>query len=154
MKNIYKSFSGIQVLKDVSFSVKRGEIVALLGENGAGKSTLMKIIAGVYSPTAGNIYLNGEKVTIMNPKHSQELKISIIHQEFNLITDLTIAENIFLGREKLKVSGVIDWKAMYKETNEVLKKVGIEHLPADKLISDCSVAERQLIEIAKALSFD
>lgn len=154
MKNIYKSFSGIQVLKDVSFSVKRGEIVALLGENGAGKSTLMKIIAGVYNPTRGNIYLDDKKVTIMNPKHSQELKISIIHQEFNLITDLTIAENIFLGREIQKFTGVIDWKEMYKKTTEILAKVGMEHLPPTKLISDCTVAERQLIEIAKSLSFD
>lgn len=154
MKNIVKSFSGITVLKGINLSVNRGEIVALLGENGAGKSTLMKIIAGVHSPTSGDIYLNGQKVNIINPKHSQELKISIIHQEFNLITDMTIAENIFLGQEKRKFSSVIDWKAMHRETKEVLKKVGIDHLPAEKLISDCSVAERQLIEIAKALSFD
>lgn len=154
MENIKKSFSGIKVLKGINLSVNSGEIVALLGENGAGKSTLMKIIAGVYGPTSGDVYLHGEKVTILNPKHSQELKISIIHQEFNLITDLTIAENIFLGREKRIFSGVIDWKSMYKETQEVLDKVGIGHLPANKLISDCSVAERQLIEIAKALSFD
>lgn len=154
MENIVKSFSGIKVLKGINLAVDRHEIVALLGENGAGKSTLMKIIAGVHEPTSGNVYLNGQKVVIMNPRHSQELKISIIHQEFNLITDLTIAENIFLGREKLRFSGVIDWKSMYQETKEVLKKVGIDHLSADTLISDCSVAERQLIEIAKALSFD
>ncbi|MGM8364974.1 sugar ABC transporter ATP-binding protein [Virgibacillus sp. W0181] len=154
LDNIQKSFSGIKVLKGINLSIDKGEIVALLGENGAGKSTLMKIIAGVYSPTAGDIYLNGEKVTILNPKHSQELKISIIHQEFNLITDLSIAENIFLGREKKKISGVIDWKMMREETKKVLEKVGITHLSPDTPISECSVAEQQLIEIAKALSFD
>lgn len=154
MENIVKSFSGITVLKNINLTVNQGEVVALLGENGAGKSTLMKIIAGVHRPTSGSIYIKGKEVTILNPKHSQELKISIIHQEFNLITDLTIAENIFLGREKRKFSGVIDWKLMHKETKKVLQKVGIDHLPAEKFISDCSVAERQLIEIAKALSFD
>src|SRR5699024_5437492 len=154
MENIVKSFSGITVLKGINLDVDRGEIVALLGKNGAGKSTLMKIIAGVHKPTSGDVYLDGGKVNILNPKHSQDLKISIIHQEFNLIPDLTIAENIFLGREKEKVKGFIDWKSMYKETSKVLKKVGIEYLRADTLISDCSVAERQLVEIAKALSFD
>ncbi|MGM8211291.1 sugar ABC transporter ATP-binding protein [Virgibacillus sp. W0430] len=154
LNNIQKSFSGIKVLKGINLSVDKGEIVALLGENGAGKSTLMKIIAGVYSPTAGDIYLNGNKVTILNPKHSQELKISIIHQEFNLITDLSIAENIFLGREKMKMNGIINWKQMREETKKVLSKVGITHLAPETPIADCSVAEQQLIEIAKALSFD
>lgn len=154
LKNIKKSFSGVKVLKGIDLEVDKGEIVALLGENGAGKSTLMKIIAGVFSPTEGEIYLKGEKVTILNPKHSQELKISIIHQEFNLITDMTIAENIYLGREKKKFAGIIDWKKMREDTVAVLERVGIKHLSPNTLISECSVAERQLIEIAKALSFD
>lgn len=154
MKNIVKDFSGITVLKGINLTVNKGEIVALLGENGAGKSTLMKIIAGVHPPSSGEIYLHGEKVTIEGPKHSQELKISIIHQEFNLIPDMTIAENIYLGREMTKAAGVIDWKKMYKDTRAVLEKVGVAYLKPDALIAECSVAERQLIEIAKALSFD
>lgn len=153
LKDIKKSFSGVKVLKGINLTLDGGEIVALLGENGAGKSTLMKILAGVFEPTAGSIYIDSEEVTITSPKHSQDLKISIIHQEFNLITDLTIAENIFLGREKQKVKGVVDRKAMSVETESLLKMVGL-NIPANTLISDCSIAERQLIEITKALSFD
>lgn len=154
MRDINKSFSGVQVLKGINLSVDAGEIVALLGENGAGKSTLMKILAGVYEPTSGTISLNGEKVTINNPKHSQELNISIIHQEFNLITELTVMENIFLGREQKKHSVVINWKLMIQETRKLLEKVGLNHVSPSALISECSVAERQLIEISKALSFE
>lgn len=154
MENITKSFNNIQVLKGIDLSLHEGEIVALLGENGAGKSTLMKILAGVHQPTTGRIELNGEEITIYNPKHSQSLNISIIHQEFNLLKDLSVAENIFLGREWLKVKGVINWRVMRKETTNLLKKVGLEHIPPERLISECTIAERQLIEIAKALSFE
>ncbi|MEQ6391017.1 sugar ABC transporter ATP-binding protein [Bacillaceae bacterium S4-13-58] len=154
MKEITKSFGGVQVLNGIDLSVSKGEIVALLGENGAGKSTLMKILAGVHSPTSGKIYLNDEEVSIHNPKHSQELKISIIHQEFNLITDLSVAENIFLGREKLKTRGIVNWKKMNEETKKVLEKVGLTSISPTRMISECSIAERQLIEISKALSFE
>ncbi|WP_377887996.1 sugar ABC transporter ATP-binding protein [Alkalihalobacillus sp. R86527] len=153
MRDITKSFGSIKVLKGINLSVKEGEIVALLGENGAGKSTLMKILAGVHEPTSGEIYLSEKAVSIHGPKHSQELGVSIIHQEFNLIPDLTVAENIFLGREKQKIRGIIHWNDMHRETNELLKKVGLSRLDPAQLISECSIAERQLIEIAKALSF-
>ncbi|WP_226581008.1 sugar ABC transporter ATP-binding protein [Halobacillus litoralis] len=154
MKNITKSFNHIQVLRGINFSVNEGEIVALLGENGAGKSTLMKILAGVHQPTSGQIILEGQEVEIQNPKHSQSLNISIIHQEFNLLKDLSVAENIFLGREWTKTKGLIDWKTMKKETAKLLGKVGLEFISPDQLISECSIAQRQLIEIAKALSFE
>lgn len=154
MRDIKKSFSSIQVLKGINLSVKEGEIVALLGENGAGKSTLMKILAGVHEPTEGKIYLKGQEVKIDGPKHSQELGISIIHQEFNLIPELTVAENIFLGREQQWFPGVIIWREMHRQTNELLKKVGLKNVSPNQLITDCSIAQRQLIEIAKALSFD
>lgn len=154
MREIKKSFSSIQVLKGINLTVKENEIVALLGENGAGKSTLMKILAGVHEPTDGKIYIKNKEVTINGPKHSQELGISIIHQEFNLIPDLTVAENIYLGREKQGFLGVILRKEMNNKTNELLKKVGLKNVLPNQLISDCSIAQRQLIEIAKALSFD
>jgi ribose transport system ATP-binding protein len=154
MVDITKSFHTIQVLKGINLTVHEGEIVALLGENGAGKSTLMKILAGVHQPTSGKILLNGDEVKIESPKHSQSLNISIIHQEFNLLKDLSVAENIFLGREWTKSKGIIDWKAMREETKKLLKMVGLEAISPEQLISSCSIAQRQLIEIAKALSFD
>lgn len=154
MENITKSFHNIQVLKGINFSVQQGEIVALLGENGAGKSTLMKILAGVHQPTSGKIKLYGKEVTIESPKHSQSLNISIIHQEFNLLNDLSVAENIFLGREWTKVKGIVDWKKMKEETVNLLKKVGLESISPGQLIRECTIAQRQLIEIAKALSFE
>lgn len=154
MANITKSFGSIQVLKGINMAVNKNEILALLGENGAGKSTLMKILAGVHQPTSGEIYLEGKPVKIENPKHSQALNISIIHQEFNLLKDMSVAENIFLGRELTKAKGIISWSLMKRETRKLLDRVGLESVSPDKLISECSIAQRQLIEIAKSLSFD
>lgn len=154
MDNIKKSFGRIEVLHGINIEVKKGEIVALLGENGAGKSTLMKILAGVHLPTSGKIFMEGNEVIISSPKESQQLKISIIHQEFNLLRDLSVAENIFLGKQIVSRLGIINWKEMHLETIKLLKRVGLEHVPSDRLISKCSIAERQLIEIAKALSFE
>ena len=104
MKNIAKSFSGTKVLKDVNLELGHGEILALLGENGAGKSTLMKILSGIYSKEEGEIYLDGELCHFQNPKEAQNKGIAIIHQEMNLCNDLTVRENIFLGRE---ISGTL-----------------------------------------------
>lgn len=154
MEGIKKSFNRIEVLHGINLEVKKGEIVALLGENGAGKSTLMKILAGVHLPSSGKIFIDGEEVVIGSPKESQQLKISIIHQEFNLLKDLSVAENIFLGKQITSRLGIINWKAMHEETANLLKRVGLAHLPPDRLVSACSIAERQLIEIAKALSFE
>lgn len=107
-EKINKSFPGVKVLSDVSFDLEEGEVHILLGENGAGKSTLMKIFSGLYSVDSGDIYVNGEKVTIRNTKDSQNLGISIIYQEFDLVPYLTVAQNIFLGREPLKKDGSIN----------------------------------------------
>lgn len=154
LREIAKHFGAVRVLEAIDFSLEQGEVIALLGENGAGKSTLMKIIAGVHRPTAGEIVLNGKQVTIDSPKHSQELGISIIHQEFNLLRDMSIAENIFLGRMITNRFGTIDWKRMYRDTKALLERVGIGHLQPQTAVLNCSIAEQQLIEIAKALSFE
>lgn len=154
LKKVSKSFGPVQVLQDIDFELNNDEIVALLGENGAGKSTLMKIIAGVHPPSDGKLLLHGKEVSIHSPKHSQALGISIIHQEFNLLRDMSIAENLFLGRMKKNRFKMVDWKLMYRETEVLLKRVGIGHLSPKKLVMDCSIAEQQLIEIAKALSFE
>lgn len=155
MENIKKSFNRIEVLHGIDLEIHEQEIVALLGENGAGKSTLMKILAGVHLPTSGKIFTEEQEVIISSPKESQNLNISIIHQEFNLLGDLSVSENIYLGKAITKrFSGVIDWEAMNVETVDLLKMVGLEHISPSRLIKDCSVAERQLVEIAKALSFD
>ncbi|MER2107652.1 MAG: sugar ABC transporter ATP-binding protein [Solibacillus sp.] len=154
MISISKFFPGVKALEDVSFHVNRGEILALLGENGAGKSTLMKILSGVHQPNAGEILIDGEQVIIKNPKHSQEIGISIIFQELNSVSQMTVAENIYLGREPRKFLNVIDKKRLNAQAKELLKKVGVTSIDATDLMDDLSVAEQQLVEIAKALSFD
>jgi ribose transport system ATP-binding protein len=154
MKGITKEFPGVKALDKVSIKVHESEILALLGENGAGKSTLIKVLAGVHQPSSGQIIINGEPVKIENPKHSQNLGISIIYQEFNLIPHMSIAENIFIGREPCKIKGVLNRKKINEDTRKWLDKVGLKHLSPDSLISELSVAEQQLVEIAKALSFD
>lgn len=154
MIGITKSFPGVKALDDVSIHVKRSEILALLGENGAGKSTLMKVLAGVHQPSSGKIKINGDAVTINGPKHSQELGISIIYQEFNLVPNMSVAENIFLGREPRLATGVINRRVLRNKAKQWLEKVGLQSLPPDALLSSLSIAEQQLVEIAKALSFE
>ena len=112
MEGIYKSFPGVQALSDCKFELRSGEVHALVGENGAGKSTMMKILGGIYEKDAGHIYLDGKEVNITSPHKAQELGISIIHQELNLMPHLTVAQNIFIGREpRAKVPFVLDDKA-------------------------------------------
>ncbi|MDR6121540.1 ribose transport system ATP-binding protein [Bacillus sp. SLBN-46] len=154
MREISKEFPGVKALDHVSIHVNQSEILALLGENGAGKSTLMKVLAGVHQPSNGQIYINGEPVTIEGPKHSQSLGISIIYQEFNLIPHMSVAENIFIGREPRKTKGIIHRKQVKDETRTWLDRVGLTRVSPDDQIIDLSVAEQQLVEIAKALSFN
>jgi ribose transport system ATP-binding protein len=154
MKGITKEFPGVKALDQVSIHVNRSEILALLGENGAGKSTLMKVLAGVHQPSHGQIYINGKPVTIEGPKHSQNLGVSIIYQEFNLIPYMSVAENIFIGREPRKLKGILDRKRIKQETLKWLERVGLTKVSPDALLADLSVAEQQLVEIAKALSFN
>jgi len=154
LHNISKSYPGVQALKNVSFELKRGEVHALIGENGAGKSTLVKILAGAVSEDDGEIYLEDDKVDITSPQNAQKLGISIIYQEFNLSPYLNVAENIFLGREPVKkIPGFIDWNTLYDKSEKILERVGI-HLDLKQQVQTLSVAQKQIVEIAKALSLN
>ena len=153
LDNICKSFPGVKALYNAGLSVYPGKVMALMGENGAGKSTLMKILTGIYSKDSGSIHYQGQEVTFKNPKMSQLAGISIIHQELNIIPNLTIAENIFLGREFTNKFGGIDWKKMTTESEKLLKRLKIKHSPTTP-VEQLSLGELQMIEIAKALSFD
>jgi len=153
MKNIAKEFSGVRVLKNVSFNIYDGKVMALVGENGAGKSTLMKILTGVYTKTSGQIFAYGKEVNFSNPKDSQRSGIAFIHQELNLIRHLSIGENIFLGREPVSKLGNINWKQLYNESKQWLDKLGLKEDPRE-LVGNLSVGKQQLVEIAKALSLN
>ncbi len=153
MKHITKSFSGINVLKNVSFNIYKGRVMALVGENGAGKSTLMKILTGVYLKTDGEIYLDGSPVNFNDTRSSQEAGIAIIHQELNLIRDLSIGENIYIGREPVSNSRRILWSKLYENSEYWIKKLGLNENPKE-LVKNLSVGKQQLVEIAKALSID
>ncbi|HDR1140886.1 TPA: ribose ABC transporter ATP-binding protein RbsA [Pasteurella multocida] len=153
IQGIDKSFPGVKALSNACLSVYAGRAMALMGENGAGKSTLMKVLTGIYSKDAGTIEYLGKQVTFKGPKESQEAGISIIHQELNLVGNLTIAENIFLGREFVTPWGSIDWKKMHQEADKLLKRLGVSH-SSHYLCSELSIGEQQMVEIAKALSFE
>jgi ribose transport system ATP-binding protein len=152
MKEITKSFPGVLALDKVNFFLEKEEIHALLGENGAGKSTLIKILGGIYQADNGEIILNGKKVILNNPAETKKKGISIIHQELMLAENLSIAENIFLGKEKGN-SFNVNFKEMIKESKIYLQKLGFEIDPRIK-VSELNVSEKQLIEIAKALASD
>ena len=128
LRGIVKRFPGVLALNDVGFDIRVGEVHALLGENGAGKSTLTKTIAGVYAPDAGEIRVNGQLVQIRGPHHAQQLGIATIYQEFNLAPDMTVAENVFLGREPLSlpVLGLVDYARMAEMTREVFAQLDVE----------------------------
>ena len=151
MVNISKSFPGVKALSQVNLEVKRGEIHALLGENGAGKSTLLKILSGAYVKDEGDIYIDGKKVESMTPRLAEQLGISIIYQEFSSLPHLSVAENIFLGRQPTKKGGVINWKKCREDSMFLLKRVGLDIDPGIP-VSSLSVAQQQMVEIAKALS--
>ncbi len=153
MKGISKEFPGVKALDNVDIKVFEGEVLALLGENGAGKSTLMKIMSGVYSKNAGEILWEGKPLSIKDTKHAQDIGIAIIHQELNLIPHLSIAENIFIGREPITRFGNIDWKKMNESAGSLLKKLNINKDPKE-LLGNLSMGQRQMVEIAKALSLN
>ena len=149
MKGIHKSFPGVQALEDVDFALRIGEVHALVGENGAGKSTLIKILTGVEQPDTGAITINQQTVSIRSPQHAQELGITTVYQEVNLCPQLTIAENILIGREPMKW-GSIDWKAMNIRARQILQGLDVD-LDVTRTLGSCSVAVQQMAAIARAL---
>lgn len=154
MEGITKVFPGVKALDEVDFSLHAGEVHALLGENGAGKSTLMKVLSGIHNADEGSIFLDGEKTEIRNVHDSQDKGISIIHQELVLVPHMTVAENIFLGRElKGKRNLFLDYQKMHEMTQELLKRL-CDNVQSDDLIEDLSVAQQQMVEIARSLSFN
>lgn len=153
LQGITKSFPGVKALSGAALNVYPGKVMALVGENGAGKSTMMKVLTGIYRKDAGSIHFLGKEVDFSGPKASQEAGIGIIHQELNLIPQLTIAENIFLGREFTNRFGRIDWNKMYAEADKLLKRLNLRY-DSRRMVGDLSIGDQQMVEIAKVLSFE
>ncbi|WP_340162575.1 sugar ABC transporter ATP-binding protein [Thermoclostridium caenicola] len=152
MKNIHKTFPGVYALKAVDFELRAGEVHAILGENGAGKSTLIKILGGIYTADQGEIYIEGKKVDIREVHDAQKYGISIIHQELVLVPYMTVAENIFLGREPVK-GGLVNAARMYEEAQRLIDSYGV-NISAKSMIRDLTIAQQQLVEIIKAISYN
>ncbi len=153
MRGIGKRFPGVIALDNVSLDIGAGEVVALCGENGAGKSTMMKILGGVYQPDAGELFMDGVAVKINNVTDSMKLCVAFIHQELNVLDNLDVAANIFLGREPRNALGLIDFKKIHADTEPLLKRLGLDvssKTPLERL----SIAQKQMVEIAKALSLN
>ncbi|MFC7787527.1 sugar ABC transporter ATP-binding protein [Microbacterium sp. MAHUQ-60] len=152
VEGICKGFPGVQALQDVNLEVRAGEVLVLVGENGAGKSTLMKILSGIYTRDEGQILFDGEPIELTGPLQAQQLGITIIHQELNMMPDLTVAQNMYIGREPMRGPFVSE-RALNRQAGELLARLDIQLDPRQK-VGELTVAEQQMVEIAKALSFD
>ncbi len=154
MEGITKDFPGVHALVDASFELRPGEVHALVGENGAGKSTLMKILAGVYGKDAGVIRSKGQDIEIPNPRAARDLGISMIHQELNLMGHLTVAQNIFIGREpRGRPSFLLDERQLNRQVRELIDRLHLK-LDTRAKVMDLKIAQQQMVEIAKALSLN
>jgi ABC-type branched-subunit amino acid transport system ATPase component len=154
MEGIEKSFPGVHALNQARFDLRAGEIHALVGENGAGKSTLMKVFAGIYRKDAGRIIYKGREVDIPNPAAAQNLGISMIHQELNLMPHLTVAQNIFIGREpRRRIKFILDDRLINEQARQLIEMMHLKLDPRTR-VADLTVAKQQMVEIAKALSFN
>src|SRR5690606_34682034 len=150
MRGICKSFPGVRALNNVNFTLRKGEIHALMGENGAGKSTLIKVMTGVYEKDAGEIEIDGQPVNFRSPQEAQNFGVGTVYQEITLCPNLTVAENMFIGRGKYTF---VDWKAINTKTDKILESLGIPARPTQQL-SSCSLAVQQMIAIARAVDMD
>lgn len=156
LSKITKTFPGVKALDEVDFDLYPGEVHVLLGENGAGKSTLMKVLAGAYQPDSGEIEIKGTKVRLRNPQHAQQLGISVIYQEFNLVPYLNVAQNVYLGRypkRKPPLNFLVDHKKMREDAQEILHSLNMDVHPTS-IVATLGVAQQQMVEVAKALSID
>jgi ABC-type sugar transport system ATPase subunit len=155
IKNIHKTFGGIHALSNVSFDLNQGEVHALVGENGAGKSTLIKIITGAYTPDAGLIEISGTEYESLSPTLSRRLGIGAVYQEFNLLPELSVAENIFLEKQPLRKTGLIDTARRSRDAYHFLERLGANtHIDPNELVKNLTVGEQQIVEIAKALAMN
>ena len=153
LRKLHKEFPAVVALDGVDFDVRRGEVHALLGANGAGKSTLIKIVAGLYRADAGEIRIAGNLVELRDVQTAQKLGVSVIYQDFALAPNLTVAENLFLGRELMTPWGLIDWQRTHVQARRLLDRLSID-IPTTMKVSKLSTAQRQLVEIAKALGIE
>lgn len=155
LKDIYKSFGGIHALSGVSFDLRKGEVHALVGENGAGKSTLIKTVTGAYSPDSGIIGIDGVEFNSLSPEEARSRGVGVVYQEFNLLQDMSVSENVFLKDPPMGRFGVIDMGARTNQTTQLLERLGADkHIDPNALVKDLTVGEQQIVEIAKALSVD
>ena len=154
MQHITREFPGVRALDNVDFEARAGEVLALVGENGAGKSTLMKVLSGVwpYPTYQGDIFINGERKRFRNTRDAEQSGVAIISQEFNLIPELSVAENIFLDRQPTNSLGAIDWRRLNSSAGSLLDELGISELQPTDLVKSITVGKQQMVEIAKALS--
>ncbi|MBU9724730.1 sugar ABC transporter ATP-binding protein [Diplocloster modestus] len=150
LRHVSKKFSGVTALEDVSIDIEPGEVLTLVGENGAGKSTLIKVITGAHHPTEGELWFEGKKIENNSPAKAKELGIGVIYQELNMMPTLTVAENIFYGKE-LKKGIVLRRREMLEKSNEIIQELGA-NIDASKRVSELSIAEQQIVEIVKAVS--
>jgi len=152
MTDIEKRFQGVHALKSCSINLKRGEVLALVGENGAGKSTIMKVLTGIHQEDSGEIFYFGKKVNFRSPRDAQDAGISIVHQELNLMGHLTVAQNIFIGRESKGF--FLDEKGIERKTRELFERMNISSIDPHSKVADLTVGKQQIVEIAKAISYD
>src|SRR5215472_6012807 len=153
VRSVSKAFPGVVALNEVSLRLAPATVHAIVGENGAGKSTLMKIIAGIYAPDAGELCLRGHPVQLRSPRQALQHGIAMIHQELNLMPSMSVAENIWIGREPVNALGIISHRQLHRRTRALLERLRIDIDPAAE-VRTLSIAARQMVEIAKALSHD